>query len=158
MSVIDRPAVAAVAEVVQVQAVCAPALHQRLGVDPGDVTHRAVAGLLQRGDHGRAHPGEDAHRLVGQERLRLQRSTAYKATIYIGAGEQLGSVIGLAASAIKNGDLLCQPIGIFCGHQAADISVHFLRLLRGSGFTGANGPYRLVGQYKILNNLFRKVI
>ena len=88
----------------------------------------------------------------GQEIPGDQGSAAHQPSIDIGLREQFRGVVGLDAAPVQEG----QRIGdssIARGHFATDEGMHGLRLGRGGGQPGADGPDRLVGDDRALERL-----
>src|SRR5690606_36372618 len=80
--------------------------------------------------------------------IRIERGTTYQPPIDIRHLEQRRSIGCLDAAAIHN--LYTLGLLVIQGSQAStNHRVHVLRLLRRSGQTGADGPYRLIRHYTL---------
>ncbi len=86
------------------------------------------------------------------EFIRIQRSSTYEPPIDIPHTEQLGCTGGLYTAAIKNSQLT-RDISIQLRNLRTDGCMHFLSLLRRSGQPGADGPYRLISNYGIVQRI-----
>ncbi|AQZ32492.1 hypothetical protein BHQ29_03800 [Pseudomonas sp. LPH1] len=86
------------------------------------------------------------------EFIRIQRGATYEPPIDIPHAEQLGSTGGLHTATIKNSQPT-RDTSIELRNLRADRCMHFLSLLGRSGQPGANGPYRLIGNYGVLQRI-----
>ena len=79
----------------------------------------------------------------------FKAGATHQRTVHVRLAEQFGGVVGFHAAAVLDAHLGGHVFAVQVGQFAANEGVHGLCLFAGGGFAGADGPDRLVGDYRV---------
>lgn len=107
-----------------------------------DNGHRNPAAIVMNGEeYGSVESFNDTHE-VGA----LEGSATDETTVNIGFCEDFAGIGGLAAAAVEDAGVVGDLLAVLAGDDVADVGVHVLSLVGGSGLAGTDSPYGFVGE------------